>query len=81
MNEWLKTVMKLRESEAECVTVEATPEELYGLFHFCECQIAERLREGMVMDPAEMYKTLRALYALRDATLKLQDGEQVLPPA
>ena len=78
---WLDTLMKLRESKADYVTVEATPEELFGLFHFCECQIAECLRKGTIMDPKELYMIMNAMYALRDATLKLQDGEQVLPPA
>lgn len=79
MTEYCEVLMNLRESKADCVTVEATPEELYGLYHYCEILIEHRLRMGMTIETAALYKVLKALYALRDATLRLQPGEVVEP--
>lgn len=66
--------------ENEFVVVNAKAEELYRLFLFCEERMADNLELGTRMPPEELYKIMQAMYALRDASLKLQEGEIVCPP-
>lgn len=67
--------------ENQGVTVKAQQEDLYRVFLFCEERMADNLKKGTVMTPEELYKLMQAMYALRDATLQLQTGEVVEPPA
>lgn len=68
-------------TEEDCVVIRAPQEDLYRLFLFCEERMADNLRMGTRMPPIELHKLMCAMYALRDATMQLQAGEQVLPPA
>lgn len=65
--------------ESDCVTIKAPQEDLYRLFLFCEERMADNLRMGTRMPPIELHKLMCAMYALRDATMQLQAGEQVEP--
>lgn len=67
------------EPEQDCVTIKASQEDLYRLFLFCEERMADNLRMGTRMPPIELHKLMCAMYALRDATMQLQAGEQVEP--
>lgn len=67
--------------EDDYVIVRAPAEDLYALFCFCEERMADNLRMGTRMPPAQLRKLLNAMYELGDATLRLQPGEIVLPPA
>lgn len=63
----------------EGVFVYASQEELYRLFLFAEERLADNLNRGTRMQPADLYKLMQAMYALRDATLQVQIGEVVTP--
>lgn len=67
-------------AEQDCVVINAPAEELYRLYRFCEERMADNLRTGTRMQPEELYRLMGAMYALRDATLRLQPGEVVEPP-
>ena len=64
-------------TEEDCVVIRAPQEDLYRLFLFCEERMADNLRMGTRMPPIELHKLMCAMYALRDATMQLQAGEQV----
>ena len=68
-------------AEQDCVVINAPAEELYRLYRFCEERMADNLKSGTRMQPEELYRLMGAMYALRDATLRLQQGELVEPPA
>lgn len=68
-------------AEQDCVVINAPAEELYRLYSFCEERMADNLRTGTRMQPEELYRLMGAMYALRDATLRLQQGEVVEQPA
>ena len=68
------------EVERDYVVINAPAEELYRLYRFCEERMADNLRTGTKMQPEELYRLMGAMYALRDATLRLQPGEIVEPP-
>lgn len=63
----------------DAVMVHAEPEDLYRLFLFCEEMMADTLQRGTRTAPEELYKLMKAMYALRDATLAMQPGEVVNP--
>lgn len=61
------------------VLVDAQQEDLYRVFLFCEERMADNLQHGTAMPPEELYRLMKAMYALRDAALRAQEGEQIAP--
>lgn len=73
IEEWPSVVSN--EPKPVGVLVPAPQEELYRLFLFCEERMADSLRMGIWMAPEQLHKLLTAMYALRDASLAMQEGE------
>lgn len=67
------------ESASNGVLVNAQPEDLYRLFLFAEERLQDNLRLGTRMPAEELYKLMQTMYAMRDAALALQPGEEVSP--
>lgn len=65
----------------ENLYVFASQEDMYALYCFLEERMADYLKMGTRMPPEQLYKVMSAMYALKDATLKLQEGEIVDPRA
>lgn len=57
--------------EEDCVVIRAPQEDMYRLFLFCEERMAENLVEGTRMPPDELHKLLSAMYALKEASLRM----------
>lgn len=60
----------------EGVLIHAPQEDLYGLFLFCEEMMRDCLRAGTRMEPEQLYRLMKAMYALQEASLVVQEGER-----
>lgn len=65
------------EGSREGVLIHAPQEDVYALFLFCEEMMRDCLRAGTRMEPEQLYRLMSAMYALKDASLRLQEGETV----
>lgn len=65
------------EVSREGVLIHAPQEDVYALFLFCEEMMRDCLRAGTRMEPEQLYRLMSAMYALKDASLRLQEGEKV----
>jgi hypothetical protein len=65
----------------EYVMIKTTQEALYKAFLFFRERMAEYMRMGTRMSPEDLHEVMTVLFELQEASLALQPGENVLPPA
>lgn len=65
----------------DCVTVNASQEDLYRVYMYCEEKLQEELIKGTTRSVAEINALTQAMYALREAALQKLPGETAAPPA
>ena len=65
----------------EQVVVNVSQEALYKAYLFFHERIVEYMRLGTRMSPEDLHEVMTVLFELQEASLALQPGETVLPPA
>lgn len=63
------------------VIVNASQEDMYRVYMYCEEKLQAELIGGTTRSVAEVNNLTRAMYKLREAALKKQPGEDFSPPS